>query len=292
MVGAMHAQSRDPRSRYDGGFDRWDHGSRLGWSVLWRASEHKDFALGEHQSVWVWDEREHIWSSLPAEEQVVIRREHQLTLKHLRRALPVLRLFLDGPVGHEQEAARAALNRIGSAIAEIWQQGRVADQLRRGQGWIDHPAALYQAITRDCRHQFEPAVDMDFDPQVFAALVAQAEEDFRAGRRAHPPRLRPRDLASLQGPMKAAAQAATMSMEEPEPVPEPRHETRETEIPETFGPQGRLDVDRLRHDLSAELESTDGDNAARHTRRRRFLMVASGLLVASAGLFMVMGGLG
>lgn len=288
MVGAAHAQSRDPRSRYDGGFDRWDQHSRIGWSVLWRASEHADFAMGENQSVWVWDEREHIWASLPAEEQVVIRREHLLTIKHLRRALPVLRLFLNSGMEHEKEAALGALNRIGSAIAEIWQQGKVADHLRRGQGWIDHPAALYQAITRDCRHQLEPAVDLEFDQQVFAALVAQSEEDFRAGRRQHPPRLRPRDLTSLQGSVKPSFAAAPPPVVEPDDSPEQVEE----DVPETFGPQGRFDANRFRHDMSAELESSDDENAARHSRRRRYLLVASGLLAASVAVFMVMGGLG
>lgn len=287
MASAAHIQTRDPRSRYDGGFDRWDRNSRLGWSVIWRASEHTEFAMGEHQSVWVWDEREQIWASLAAEEQVVIRREHQLTLKHLRRALPVLRLFLDGSIGHEQEAARAALKRIGAAIAEVWQQGKVADHLRRGQGWIDHPAALYQAITRDCRHHFEPAVDMTFDPQVFAALVAQAEEDFRAGLREHPPRLRARDLASLQGAIRPAA----APMEEPEIVAEPRADLPENEIPENFGPQGGFNVDQLRQDLHAELASTDVASEAKD-RRRRIMMVASGVLAACLGLFVVMGGFG
>jgi len=243
--------------------------------------------MGEHQSIWVWDEREQIWASLPAEEQVVIRREHQLTIKHLRRAMPVLRLFLDGSIGHEREAARAALNRIGTAIAEVWQQGKVTDHLRRGQGWIDHPAALYQAITRDCRHHVEPAADMTFDQQVFAALVAQAEEDFRAGLRAHPPRLRARDLASLQGAMRTA----TTPVEEPEIVAEPRAEVPETEIPGHFGPQGGFDADKLRHDLHAELASSDVASEAKD-RRRRFMLVASGVLVACLGLFVVMGGFG
>jgi hypothetical protein len=286
---ALHALSRDPRTRYDGGFDRWDHNSRQGWTVLWRASEYAEFALGEENSIWVWDDKDHIWSTLPADEQSVVLREHQMTLRQLRRAVPILRLFLDGSVDTEREAARAALHRIGTAIVGIWQQGKVADQLRRGQGWIDHPAALYQAVARDCRLQFNPPVDFKFEPTIFAALAAQTEEDFRAGRREHPPRLRPQDLANLQTAVRArfpARQAEDVDGEA-EDVAAPQ--APGSEAPDTA--RAGFDPTHLRHAMAEEIAEADRTAATRFSRRR-YLLMASGMAAAFFGAFVIFGGLG
>jgi len=294
MHAALQAQSRDPRTRYDGGFDRWDRHSRQGWSVLWRASEYAEFALGEDSSIWVWEEKDHIWNHLPVDEQTVVLREHQMTLKQLRRAVPIMRLFLDGSVDTEREAARAALHRIGTAIVGIWQQGKIADQLRRGLGWIDHPAALYQAVARDCRLQFNPPVDFKFEHTVFAALVAQTEEDFRAGRREHPPRLRPQDLASLQVTMKAWPAATRVEptaagiMNDPPVEPGAMPDTtREPADPARKG----FDADNLRHAVGEEIAAADRHAAARFARRR-YMLMASCALAAGLGVIVAFGGFG
>ena len=246
--------------------------------------------MGEDSSVWVWDEKDHIWNHLPVDEQTVVLREHQMTLRQLRRAVPIMRLFLDGSVDTEREAARAALHRIGTAIVAIWQQGKIADQLRRGLGWIDHPAALYQAIARDCRLQFNPPVDFKFEPTVFAALVAQTEEDFRGGRREHPPRLRPQDLTSLQVTMKAwppanrvAAEVADHDGEAP-PEPEAVLEPSEPARP-------GFDAANLRHAVGEEIAAVDR-HAAASVARKRYMLMASCAMAAGLGVFVAMGGFG
>jgi len=294
MPTAINVRSRDPKARYDGGFDRWDHTAREGWTVLWRASEHADFVLGADENVWVWNEQQHIWNVLPPDEQDIVLREHRLTIKNLRRAIPVMRLFLDGSVTTEREAARAALNRIGTSIAAIWQEGRAEDRLKRGQGWIDHPAALYRAITRDCRHQLKSHPEIPFNPTVFAQLVALAEEDFNAGRRTHPPRLRPSDFAGLQANLEHRMRTAA-------PVDEVTHdpemagldagaaEATETQMPEPPpAPRDRsLDLAGLRQVYGSEMDAAEVTAEERKRRRRRVLL-GSGAVAACLALVAVL----
>lgn len=285
MQTAANASTRNQATRFNGGFDRWDVNARDGWSVLWRASEHAAFALGEDKRVWVWDEVAELWSPLPGDEQEVVLREHELTMRNLRRAIPVLRLFLDGSVGAEKEAARAALGRIGGAIADLWRQGRTADQLKRGEGWIDHPAAIYRAIAGDCRFLMDIRPPLSFDPTVFAELVAKAEEDFRAGRRTHPPRLRPRDFAGLQANLAARTPPARAPFPQQSATPARGAAFRpaaEEARPVHAG--ARLDLNKLREDYSQDMEAADISAREKQLRRKRLLM---GSGVAAASLLLV-----
>ncbi len=279
MANTSTVQTRNPSARYDGGFDRWDRNARIGWSILWRASEHADFTLGADRTVWVWDAREHIWTALPANEQDLIWREHELTLKQLRRALPVMRLYLDGAAGAEREAAKAALYRIGAAIVAIWQEGRAADQLLRGEGWIDHPAALYRALMRDCRHQFTPPIDRPFDSEVFAELLADTQNDFLARVRPCPPRLQRGDLACLQTRHSPLAQA------EPEHADDLADTDPDLENAALTRAQHaeRLVVERLRQSYQAEQDAAARDLEAKRGLRYCY-GIESGLLAAGLAL--------
>lgn len=203
MSAAPAIYARDPRTRFEGGFDRWSYASRSGWLILWHGSEQASYALGDGRSVWVWDEEGRLWNRLPGDEAHSVYREHERTLRRLRRAVLVVKL-LNSKVPGEREAARSALQRIGSAVVEDWRFGRSSRSTEKGFGWFDHPAAVYLAVTQDCRLHLHERERMPFDAAVFAALVANAQEDFTAGRRAEPPRLRPADLVHLQANVASA----------------------------------------------------------------------------------------
>jgi len=271
MSAEVEAQSRDPRSRYDGGFDRWDRNSRIGWSVLWRASESLEFALGAENTVWVWDEARRIWKNLRPEEQRYALREHELTLRQLRRAMPVLRLFLDGDQETEREAAREALNRLGSAIVTLWHDNGASDRLMRGDGWIDHPAAIYRAIARDCAEQLPANKRIPYDQAVFAHLVNMAEADHRAGRRVRPPRLRDVDLLELPDHPLAAPQ--------PKVSPKPKSAAREPA--REARPADTVDLSDLRGVFQEEVTRREQKIEAWQQRGRRTLPWAAGIFVAS-----------
>ena len=169
-------------ARYAGGFDRWNRNARTGWSILWRASEHGVFALGDGKSVWCWDSRDRIWNRIPDSEAAVILSEHDQAVARLRRALPVVRMFLDLDSGSEREAARLALHRIGAAIVNLWQEARRSDGLPRGVGWFDSPAAVYRAATCDACLHMPAAARIVFEADIYSELVEADQEDLRAGR--------------------------------------------------------------------------------------------------------------
>ena len=197
-MSASHATlPRAADARYEGGFDRWNCHARAGWALLWRASEHGLFVLGEGRSVWRWDSRDTIWSRIPQSEAAVILQEHDQAMARLRRALPVIRLYEKLEAGPEREAARLALQRIGVAIVDMWQEARLSDGLPRGVGWFDSPAAVYRAVTRDACMHLQAAGRIPFDAEIYAELVAGDQEDLRAGRRQQIPRMRPLDMADV-----------------------------------------------------------------------------------------------
>jgi hypothetical protein len=264
MSAAAASPSRDPRSRHEGGFDRWSRDSRAGWLLLGRASEYAPYVLAEDQSVWVWDARERIWMRLPGDEATAMLREHHRALNRLRRALLVVPL-LSGESGVEREAARLALQRIGVAIVEEWNEGLPADGAPRGAAWFDHPAAVYLAVTRDCRCHFAERERVPFDASMFAALVASAREDFRTGRRALPPRLRPEDMVLLQSQIEPAA------VEPPKPI--------ESNY-----------IGQLRESLMREFQREDAE-AAEHLRRRRQMVLLSGSLAVSLAVILAFVGI-
>ena len=84
---AQDGLARAADARYEGGFDRWNRNARAGWSILWRASEHGVFVLGDGNSVWRWGSRDRTWNRIPENEAAVILREHDQAMARLRRAL-------------------------------------------------------------------------------------------------------------------------------------------------------------------------------------------------------------
>jgi hypothetical protein len=221
MSASSAGQSRNSASRHDGGFDRWGIGSRDGWTMLWRGAAQRSLALGDGGTVWAWDGKQRLWNRLEREMESVILREHAQALHRLRRANLVIRL-LSSKLPSERAAARAALQRIASAITESWQGaanqgGTSPDGQAKDTDWFDHPAAVYRAVTLDCRYHLAERERAAFDPRVFAALVVTAIEDFKLGRRANPPRLRPEDLALLQSSAARFPMPVAEDLEEPAP---------------------------------------------------------------------------
>ena len=208
LVSATAPQINSSGLRYHMGFDRWNPTSREGWSVLWRASEHGRFVLGDDQSIWSWDARDRLWRDMPAAQETTTLRDHHLAFNRMRRALLTIRA-LDSKLESEQEAARLALQRISSAIVTEWRDGPGADGARWSEAWFDHPAALYLAVTRDCRFHFGEAEREPFNPRIFAYLVTAAFDDFNTGRRQQPPRLRAEDMALLETNMTTPADGPT-----------------------------------------------------------------------------------
>jgi len=203
----------------------------------------------------------------------MVRREHERALNRLRRALLVARL-LSSESDVEREAARSALQRIGLAIVAKWQEGRSVDDLERGTAWFDHPAAVFLAVTRDCRFHFPERERVPFDSRVFAYLVASAREDFKAGRRSQPPRLRPEDMALLQS--HAAPSPAV-----PDPMPDEVKKSRESRKNAESDHFGQL-LGQLREDLTRELLREDGEQADQKRWRRRIFLVSGGLVASLA----------
>lgn len=287
MSAATANFSRDPRARYEGSFDRWSYTSRSGWLILWHGSDQATYALGENQTVWIWEEAGRIWNRLPGDEANTVYREHELSMRRLRRAVLVVKL-LNSKVPGERAAARSALQRIGSAVAEDWLIGKAARAFDRGFGWFDHPAAVYLAVTQDCRFHLRERERMPFDTAVFAELVAYAQGEFQAGRRAEPPRLRPVDLVYLQANVAASDRNADGDLPGAEPHPWQSHP------PESEAPLRQAEVERivnLRQAVADAVQAELTQEAVEHRKRRRFWLV-SGLLAAGlvmAGLVMASG---
>jgi len=201
---------------------------------------------------------------LPGDETTAMLREHHRALNRLRRALLVVPL-LNGGTDVEREAARLALQRIGTGIVEEWHEALAADGPQRSTAWFDHPAAVYLAATRDCCCHFAERERVPFDTNMFAALVAAAREDFRAGRRALPPRLRPEDMALLQ------SQVAPPVVEPPKPI-DPNY------------------IGQLREGLTREFQREDAKEAE-HRRRRRQMVLLSGSLAVSLAIILAFVGI-
>ncbi len=278
--------SRDPRTRYEGGFDRWSFEARSGWAILWHGSDHAAYALGEHQTVWIWDEGGRIWTRLSPDEAATVYRNHEITMRRLRRAVLVVKL-LTSKVAGEREAARAALQRIGSAISSDWEITQSGAYRGRSVSWFDHPAAVYLAVTHDCRFHLRERERMPFDPGVFAELVAVAQEDFTAGRRPEPPRLRPADLVYLQASMPRADHHAESHAAAGESIEAMNGQTSEPD-PADQAESDRISTlreavaDAVQRELSAE-------EAARRSRRRLWLI--SGSVAASLVLILALAGI-
>ncbi len=202
--------ARDPRARYDGGFDRWNRVSRSGWLIPRPYSDGVVYALGNQETVWTWDETGRIWNRLPTDQEHVVLRAHELTMRRLRRGALVIRL-LQSQIPAEKRAARSALERIGIAVIDDWRAEENARSADTDFSWFDHPAAVYLAVAHDCRFHHRERDRAMFDADLFAELVADAQQDFKEGRRPKPPRLRAGDLTRLQSPRSAphaAPQAA------------------------------------------------------------------------------------
>jgi hypothetical protein len=245
------------------GFDRYDRGARAGWLLIWRASEFVTFASGQGNSVWVWDKRDRSWDPVPAEDAALIWREHEFGIKQLARAVPVIGLYLNSPPGPEREAARLALARIGAAIAARWKAGADGNRPAHESGWIDDPAVIYALVTRDCRHHL--GVDptkLRFSPRVFAELAEATVADFRAGRRARPPRVGPGGMAGLQvhaggqaGEAMRASVGAADNRKDPEAAEGAERPLRD-------------ELDGLREALRADLARLDSAGGLRGWWRR------------------------
>jgi hypothetical protein len=236
-----------------------------------------EFALGDERSVWVWDDAKRIWKGLRPEERNFALREHDITLRQLRRAVPVLRLFLDGDQDAEREAAREALYRLGAAIVTLWHEHGASDRLMRGDGWIDHPAAIYRAITRDCAEQLPGAKRIPYDKTVFARLAAMAEADFRSGHRARPTKLRDVDLAELP---------PEPPMDPPPAWAKPAAAREADNARETRGHES-VDFSQLRGVLQDEEERSERRAEAWQKRTRQGIPWALGLFIASIILAIV-----
>lgn len=284
MSAAPINHARDPRTRYEGGFDRWSFTSRAGWAILWRGSDRASYAVGENHTVWSWDDSDRLWVRLPTDEANIVYREHELTIRRLRRAVLVVKL-INSKVPGEREAARSALQRIGAAITEDWQFSRGSHHSNRAISWFDHPAAVYLAVTQDCRFHLRERERMPFEASIFAELVAAAQQDFHAGRRAEPPRLRPADLVYLQ----AGVVAPELHPELHNVIDPPADETDGAEAATPSGdPVRRAETDRilnLREAVADAVQQELSTEEALRKRRRRFWMI-TGSLAASLLLYL------
>lgn len=198
--------ARDPRARYDGGFDRWDRVSRSGWVIPRPDSDAAVYALGNQETVWTWDDAGRIWQRLSADREALVLRAHEQAMRRLRRGALIVRL-LNSRIPAEKLAARAALERIGAAVLADWRAESNARYVDADFSWFDHPAAIYLAVAHDCRFHQRERDRAPFDTDLFAELVAGARQDFQEGRRAKPPRLRPGDLVRLETPHPAPESA-------------------------------------------------------------------------------------
>jgi len=272
MSAATAIVSRDPRARYEGGFDRWSREARLGWSVVCRESELRSFALGDGDSVWCWDDGGRIWERVDGQTASRMLREHAQAMHRLRRAVLVVKL-LNSKIEGERSAARSAMQRIGSGIVADWHPGS-GDNGPGAPAWLDHPASVYLGVTRDCRFHLAERERMAFDPSIYAWLVAAAQEDFLAGRRAQPPRLRPDDLVHLQsnfGPQ--VPEPPDFGVDAPVDVPtftdDPAAEAEHEAESEHFA--------RLREALAETVDRELLTEQLAHQRRRRFWLVSTSL---------------
>jgi len=281
MSAATASLSRDPRARYEGGFDRWSRESRQGWTLVCREAAQRTLALGEGESVWSWDNAARIWERVDGQTTAGILRDHAHAMRRLRRAVLVVKL-LDSRIDGERDAAKLALQRIGAGILADWQLN-TRDSTAGAHGWMDHPASVYLAVTHDCRAHMAERERMPFDPGLYAWLVAAAQEDFRTGRRSQPPRLRPDDLVHLQVNL-AQPNGALSDPDNAEPdVPDAftTHASRDPAEEAKHEAEGEH-IARLREALAQSMDAEIETEQRIQQRRRRVWLVSSSAAVILA----------
>lgn len=103
---------------------------------------------------------------MDTENEFILLRDNTEGISILRRAVPVIRLYLRAGSSGEQEAARAALERLASTISADWRKRRAP------HGWIWNLPTheIYQAATRSCRWQLTELDPPEFDETVYDGL--------------------------------------------------------------------------------------------------------------------------
>jgi len=136
---------RDPTTRFLSGFDRWDKNA-LRRSIIWRwdKSLHRVDAMG---GVWWWDCDAEIWWILDDERTATAWRDHAAVQPYLRRAVPIIRLFIGAATDGERFAAYRALRRIGRAITDTWRETATVEKPEGDCATYDHASSVYSEAT-------------------------------------------------------------------------------------------------------------------------------------------------
>jgi len=160
--------SRFPR--YIRGIDRWEFGSLTGRYITTAYSNAITVAVDETETVWWWGS-ERIWSTIgdPVEEQKLLQ-QNAIYIEKLRRAVPVMWLYLRAPYAGEKDAAFNALARMAE---------RMTIDLRRA--WNDahiriDSGSIYSDMSRQdesCRWQIADLHLPTFDQRVLEELFAR-----------------------------------------------------------------------------------------------------------------------
>lgn len=155
--------SRDPRTRYHSGFDRWDPDALSGREICCSVSNCMTHAMDRQGGIWWWYAAEQLWYRMDSVLEPLIRAESDYFVAQMRKALPLMRIFTESRFEGEREAAHAALCKLADAVNAMFRQAP------HDGGAKIKAMNLYSGLTREHRWQVP-----DLDPPEYDEAVKEA----------------------------------------------------------------------------------------------------------------------
>ena len=155
------APERDPKTRYIGGFDRWDYDALASRAICCSVSNCMTVSLDHRGDFWWWSYDEQIWWQHDAISRKLVKGESDLFVSRIATALPLIRKFSDSPPGPEKDATYAALSELALGVNGAFR--RSPDD----GGVVITAFDLYSGATRDHSWQI-----LDLHPPAYDEAVA------------------------------------------------------------------------------------------------------------------------
>lgn len=156
--------SRDPSTCYHLGFDRWDPDALSGREICCSTSNCMAHVLDKQGGIWWWCAAEQLWYQLDPVREPLIRAASDYFVLQMRKALPLIRIFIESRFEGEREAAYAALCKLADAVNAVFKQAP------HDGGAKIKAMDLYTGLTRGRRWQVPDLSPPEYDGAVEEAL--------------------------------------------------------------------------------------------------------------------------
>jgi hypothetical protein len=147
--------ARDPTTRFHSGFDRWDFDALADRRICCNHSNCIEHQMDCRGAIWFWSREDQVWWQMGPDQEAQARAQNALYVAELRRAVPIIRLYVGTSLGGEREAAYAALSRLADKVEKAFRTAPTDG------GAAISAADLYSGATQSERWQ---VVDLDPPP--------------------------------------------------------------------------------------------------------------------------------